>query len=173
IKTKSLDKNLLYFGALRFDEHGEIAPEWQHFGKRLFILPLLLVIERGDERIITLSYRTDGCFDWAKWLDDAVSLLQSLGNQKTRDGLTTAITMGGVVPSRHEYYANLDKALLAFQKHRNHRKVVLGRRRSILFKNALDPVDLYFRLKTKAKDAFLFFLDNGRSQAFFGGSPEL
>ncbi|HXW53874.1 MAG TPA: isochorismate synthase, partial [Myxococcota bacterium] len=80
--------------------------------------------------------------------------------------------MGTNKPERADYYASIAKALKHMANNQLDKKVVLGRRRSIFIKPMVDPIELYFRLSRKAKDAFLFFFDDGKS-AFFGGSPEL
>lgn len=172
-KANSLDEGQVYFGASRFDENAEIAPEWRSFGKKLFILPMLLVAKKNGRCTLSLNYRSDGHLSFSVWLDNAMSLLLAVATSRPQPALKIDFTVGRYLPHQEEYFSNIHRALKTMTAWPHHRKVVMGRRNSITIKNPLDPIELFFRLKQKSGDAFLFFLDCGFRSAFLGASPEL
>jgi menaquinone-specific isochorismate synthase len=171
--ASSLSPNQFYFGGMRFDEDAEISEEWQIFGKKTFILPLVVISRKNAHTMLSLTYRVDGPTSWPAWRDFASSILNVISKAVSTKVRKFAFDVVECLPHQNEYAENIHRALFAFKNSDAHKKVVIGRRKVLHIKDDPDPIALFLRLKEKTKDAFLFFLDCGFQSAFFGASPEL
>lgn len=171
-KAPSLFDEQIYFGAMRFDQNCEIAKEWKKFGKRLFVLPFLVVKQDSNQVSLSLNYRHDAHLSFGEWLDQAMKILRALIEPVNFPSDVVDAKMEDVTPSQEKYFANIKSAQALFAANPSRKKVVIGRRRSMVIDHKIDPITLYFRLEHR-RNAFLFFFDNGKGSAFFGGSPEL
>jgi menaquinone-specific isochorismate synthase len=171
-KTSSLLEHQNYFAAIRFDSLAKQSHEWANLGQSFFILPLLSVIIKKQQILLSLNFRNDAHISWPVFLDHAKSLLLALADSHVKPEQKIEIVMGEYLPNKRKYCENVIKALADFCCE-EHKKVVIARRRLVEIKNIIDPAELYFRLRKKSKNAFLFFLDDGKSTVFFGASPEL
>jgi menaquinone-specific isochorismate synthase len=172
-KANSLFDEQCYFGAIRFDEESEIALEWQCFGKRLFILPMVWVSKINGHSVLGINYRNDGYLSWPAWRDGCLSLLAAIAQSSPTQESYLDFEVSYLRPFREEYFTTVERALDELSTDVCHKKVVIGRRRSVKIKNFVDPIEFFFRLKNASHSAFLFYLDDGGTSAFFGRSPEL
>lgn len=171
-KSARLFPGQIYCGAIRFDDSMRISPEWQAFGKRWFILPLLYLSQKNGVFTVSLNYRHDHVpFD--AWLDFAQSLLEGVRRDTPEAIHSFAHNHKVYLPERDGYASTIHRALGAFKEQSASQKVVIGRRHSIELVDKIDPYHLFIRLAKKSRGAFLFFVDCGQSNAFFGISPEL
>lgn len=166
-KRATLFPEQSYFAALKFDEQAEVAPEWQDFGARVLVLPIVSLVKKNGQHQLILSFRADG-LPWNIWLDHALSILQALP-MPAGPPSEIAHEKSQYLPAKEVYCANVEHALAQFDGSK--KKVVLGRRCELPLKKSLDPAQLF--LKLKIEHAFLFFIDLGFKTAFFGASPEL
>lgn len=172
-KTKTLFPGQVYFGAKRFDQNTKISQEWQSFGHQLFILPLIFFCKHNGRCWFSLNYRFDGCLSFSAWRDHTLSLLNIIAKAQPPTKVKFDFAMAGYLPSRKEYSHSIECALLAFAENPLNKKVVIGRRNSVMINGKIDPAQLFFCLQSKSRDSFLFFFDAGKGAAFFGVSPEL
>lgn len=172
-KAPTLLDGQCYIGGTRFDVNSEIAPEWQSFGRELFILPLLLVQKSAKGITMMLNFRADGCFPYELWRDQALSALEALSRPQLFSPPPLFFSYYDEIPTKDTYALTINKALELFARGDEGRKVVLGRRNSLYFSLEQDPMALFSPLVKKMEKSFLFYLDNGLDTSFFGASPEL
>ena len=172
-KAKTLFDDQVYFGAMRFDEAADIAVEWRDFGKELFILPLVTIINRDGHCVLCVNFRSDGHLDWPVFQDRAITLLRALMREEPIALDKPLYQAQSYLPTKERYAFNIHRALNAFIENASHKKVVIGRRNCFTLGAAIDPGYLMYSLRENSRNAFLFFLDAGCGSAFFGVSPEL
>jgi menaquinone-specific isochorismate synthase len=165
----NLGQYQIYFGGLRFDENAVISPQWQDFGKAMFVLPLVLLGKVDNNYFLQVNYTPNYFVNFAFWQDMAQTLINLLG--KFSLDLENPQIKPLNSPSKIVYEKLMQKALNSFS-HTN-QKVVLGRRNDFLIAPNLNSLDLTHKLKAFHKNTFIFLLDLGNAQAFLGSSPEL
>lgn len=161
-----------YFTATKFDVEAHSAPEWRAFAAEQFILPMLLVKKHQNSIMLQMNFRANASVSWPMWRDHITTLAQALMGACISGDKRVDYSTQGYVPTREVYYHTINQALDALNQD-SQRKVVLGRRKSLALTQHIDPAWLYFRLKQRASEAFVFFFDTGQGSAFFGASPEL
>ncbi len=165
----NLGEQQIYFGGLRFDENAFISPQWQDFGKAMFVLPLVLLGKINTNYFLQVNYTPNNFINFDAWKDMAQTLINLLGkNSLDLDKPKIRLINS---PSKTAYEKVMQKALSSFSN--TNKKVVLGRRNDFLIDSSLNSLNLIHMLKALHKNTFIFLLDLGNAQAFFGSSPEL
>lgn len=173
-KAASLFDNQCYFGGTRFDVESTIAPEWQAFGRELFVLPLLLVERTKKGILLILNFRADSCVSEPIWRDQVSSLIQAISVLPSLCTLPPLFfSPDEEIPSKDKYAQIIRRALASFSTLPEQQKVVIGRRSSLVFTSEHDPLSFFIPLAKRSESSYLFLLDNGRGDAFLGASPEL
>lgn len=168
------DKELLsegqfYFGALRFDEDSFIETEWQNFGEYIFILPLLLIAQEKNNFYIQINFYPHANFDMDSWKKQALTLLENKTVKKEKQNFVANVAES--TPTRESYQNIVKRAIASFEF--ENQKVVLGKRTQILLCGQITFEYLLKKLLLISDKAFLFILDLGKNNIFFGASPEL
>jgi menaquinone-specific isochorismate synthase len=157
-------------GGQRFDEEVVPAPEWQNFHCGFFFLPMLQAVYEAGRWTLLINYCVNVPF--ALWQDHVLSILAR--HDQVLELFSLALPEHETLSSNKDSYFSAIKSAQRDLAHRpGAQKLVLARRRSLYFNERLEADKLFFRLKKASDRVFLFFLDNGRGQEFFGASPEL
>lgn len=173
-KASTLFDNQCYFGGTRFDIDSSMAPEWQSFGRELFVLPLLLVQKTSQSVLMMINFRSDGCVAEPAWRDQVFTLLNALSHKPlARFSSPLFFSRDDETPKKDHYFRIIEHALSSFARWPKRQKVVIGRRNSLFFDRDQDPLSFLVPLAHRSESSFLFLLDNGQGAAFFGASPEL
>ncbi|MEL6614218.1 MAG: isochorismate synthase, partial [Bacteroidota bacterium] len=156
-----------YIGALRFDASMAPETEWSGWGAGRFVLPRVELVARGPRTVLALHAvaSRDTPADLRAALDaldmSPASLAPSLEfpvarvDRPDREGWTAAVTDALKRMNRGDV-----------------QKVVLARRATYRFEEALDPTSLLSRLTEAAPEAFHVLLSDGDGRTFVAATPE-
>lgn len=156
-----------YLGALRFDSAMAPASEWAGWGEGRFVLPRVELVARGSRTILALHAvaSRDTADDLRAALEpldlNPAPLASALDypvarlDRPDREGWTAAVT---------DALARMDRGEV--------QKVVLARRATYRFAEALDPACLLSRLTDAAPEAFHVLLGDGEGRTFVAATPE-
>ncbi|KAL1207858.1 Isochorismate synthase 2 [Cardamine amara subsp. amara] len=166
------------YGGLRFDPHGKIAVEWEHFGSFYFTVPQVEFDEFGGSSMLAATVAWDDELSWT--LEKAIEALQETMLQVSsgivklrRESLGVSVLSKNHVPSQVAYYPAVNNALEIIKaKNSPLSKVVLARSSRIITGTDIDPIAWLARLQCEGQDAYQFCLQPPGAPAFIGNTPE-
>lgn len=164
----TLPDGAAFLGGLRFDASAQTEREWAGFGAGRFVLPRveLVVKDEGATLALNLLAGRDSAASVREALDavslDAASLPPVLDYPVARVDR----------PDRQGWHEAVESALGAMERGEMD-KVVLARRATYRFEEALDPAALLARLTEAAPTAFHVLLSDGAGRQFVAATPEL
>ncbi len=160
------DRNIRYYGGLRFADFSKPDSSWQSFGSSHFILPRFEIVRDHEESLLACNlFPADNlshimeefrqlCFDPKPVIFQMPRLLQRWDN-----------------PNQNGWRQKVEKALEAF-KPRHLEKIVLARKSTFEFERKLHSLQLFERLRAAAPQCFHFYFQFYPTAAFIGASPE-
>ena len=157
-----------YFGGLRFDpERGEDtrADEWDSFGAARFVLPRVEVLKRSKQYFVAVN-RTRNDRN-----EDIVAALAKLQRPGPFDAVTHRPHTGTDSPDRDGWIESVNRALDLIGRGAA-QKLVLARKRRLLFDTTPNPWTLLDRLRSSTENCFLFGVLSGSDYTFIGATPE-
>jgi len=156
-----------YFGGLRFDLGGPVAPEWADFESYDFVLPRAEIRRDSDRTTFVVNLAPD---DWLRPNDTIREIKRFAATEGPRHELSLPVFRDNC-PDEDEWAQNVDWALDAFSRSRL-AKVVLARRATFGFRDVLDPLALLERLSATTPNCYHFLFGHNEERAFVGASPE-
>jgi menaquinone-specific isochorismate synthase len=161
--------DIRYYGGCRFDIDRTIGDEWQPFGKYLFVLPRfeLTRTPSGTRLACNLFPHRD-----SEAADDIVTELNLLleVSDVTSSGLPAAVQREDE-PDRTEWSKAIGSALNSIREGRLE-KIVLARRTSLAFDEAVPPLSLMREISQSISSSYCFYFQPAPQVAFMGVTPE-
>ncbi len=159
--------SIRYFGGLRFAEAGPHDPEWNAFKQFRFVLPRFELVRKSGITTLACNMRAD---------DDMESVALELEALRMPDSPALPVAppapLGRTdVPDRELWMQRVEDALASVREDR-YEKIVLARRASLNFSEAIESGWLLSRLQAETTNAFLFCFQPDARHAFLGASPE-
>ena len=157
--------NPRYFGGLRFSNSGRIEHPWEYFKAYRFILPRFEVFTSNGTTTFACNMLAGEPLKTVE--DDFAGLVF---------GVTPRIELPRPVgrrdnPDRKSWRDNVTEALNSLRK-REYEKIVLARKVTFSFPEAVNPACLLSILKEKTARCFHFLFQPDSRAAFVGASPE-
>ncbi len=164
-----------YVGGMRFDPERAVADEWRPFERARFVLPRF-VLEAGPAgTFLACNLMLPGDADR---LEELRREVERLGDPLTPERALLPVPVGrNDIPGPAEWADNINRAVARFEaissgKEGSLEKVVLARRSTFQFAEALDPTLLLQRLQAATPHCFHFMMQFEPGGAFLGASPE-
>lgn len=164
--VRGLDEGIRVVGGMAFSAH-EFAPEWKSFGAVFFFIPRWTLVEDGAHTTLMLNLR--GGENWEDVERYLEQLVQSTDDVATDPG--TLPTARIDLPDFPGWQQAVESVLSAIEG-RLLEKVVLARRVTFAFDQAVDAFQLMRRLQRGTPSAYHFLFDPGEGATFLGASPE-
>jgi menaquinone-specific isochorismate synthase len=163
------DREVRYYGGLRFDPLREPDAEWAPFGAYRFVLPRFeLHAGDGEATLVCNLVLPRDARRHAEILDQVERLSFSRGGL---DNILREPVSRTDHPDREGWSRNVERALAAFSEGRLD-KVVLARRTELGFAEAVDAALLAESLEEATPGCFHFYVEPEAGVAFVGASPE-
>jgi menaquinone-specific isochorismate synthase len=164
------DPEIRYYGGVRFDAGRETDENWRPFGSFRFVLPRFeyvvegntaelacnVVMPRDRDRLEVLARACRGIAVPRRFNPRAISKLVERSDN----------------PEREEWHGQIRTALDLISHHAM-QKIVLARRSSMRFEEAVSALSLLARLRKTAPARFHFLFEAGETSTFMGATPEL
>ena len=164
------DKDVRFYGGVRFSNHRLADPGWKIFGACRFILPRFELYNHRDESslVCNLVYRRDRNIPLTEILREleGVTFLQ-----ENEDSQIPMMVRRRDDPDKAGWRQNVESAIRLLDQGEV-QKIVLARKSSFDFKNNLNPIALLLKLKTAMPECFHFCFMPEPGVAFIGASPE-
>jgi menaquinone-specific isochorismate synthase len=152
------NSDLKFFGGFSFDG----TDGWSDFGAGRFVIPRL----RLSKGTLTLAVMDAEDIDRAR-----LDLQQFSFDAKPFADTPPAPTTKKYSPTFDGWQSRIDEALSLIRSEVLE-KIVLSRKTTLRFSQALNPVSLAERLHETTHDCFVFCFDFGSNSAFVGATPE-
>ncbi len=170
---KRADPGIRYFGGLRFDpERPESRRDnrWDRFAIARFVLPRFEIIAADGKCYLACNFLAEetGTTATAKIIEAARQLRF---DPLSAPSETPPLLARADSPDRAQWNDLIADMLKAFTRGECD-KLVLARRTTLEFGNAVDPWHLLKRLRDLNKHCFVFGFQPDRSATFIGASPE-
>jgi menaquinone-specific isochorismate synthase len=163
------DREVLYYGGLRFDPLRETDAEWAPFGAYRFVLPRFeLHTADGEATLVCNLVLPRDARRQAEILDQVERL--SFPRETSDHALPEPVSRTDH-PDQDGWSRNVERALAAFSERRLD-KVVLARRTELGFAEAVDAALLAESLEEATPDCFHFYVEPEAGVTFVGASPE-
>ena len=163
------DREVLYYGGLRFDPLRETDAEWAPFGAYRFVLPRFeLHTADGEATLVCNLVLPRDARRQAEILDQLERL--SFPRETSDHALPEPVSRTDH-PDQDGWSRNVERALAAFSERRLD-KVVLARRTELGFAEAVDAALLAESLEEATPDCFHFYVEPEAGVTFVGASPE-
>lgn len=163
------DRQVRYYGGLRFDPLREPDAEWAPFGAYRFVLPRFeLHAGNGEATLVCNLVLPRDARRHAEILDQVERLSFSRGSL---DNILREPVSRTDRPDREGWSRDVERALAAFSEGRLD-KVVLARRTELGFAEAVDTVLLAESLEGATPGCFHFYVEPEAGVAFVSASPE-
>lgn len=165
--ARGLPKGATYLGGLRFDPDAPTAGEWTGFGASRFVLPRMELVVRDGEAALALNAIAgrDTAETVREILDDIVL-------DPPRLGLRLDYPVARVDRPDREGWDEAVLSALDAMSSGEMDKVVLARRATYRFEEALDSVLLLARLTEAAPTTFHVLLSDVAGHQFVAATPE-
>ena len=163
------DREVRYYGGLRFDPLRDPDVEWAPFGAYCFVLPRFELHTRDGEATLVCNLvlpRDAGRH--AEILEQVERL--SFSQDAPDDALPEPVSRTDR-PDERGWRDNVERALSAFSEGRLG-KVVLARRTELGFAEEIDAALLAERLREATPGCFNYYVEPEEGVAFVGASPE-
>ena len=170
---KRVDTGIRYFGGLRFDpERPESLRDnrWDRFAIARFVLPRFEIIADDGKCYLACNFLAEetGTTAIAKIIE---ATRQLSFDPLTAKAETPPLLARADSPDRAQWNDLIADMLKSFT-HGDCDKLVLARRTTLEFGNAVDPWHLLKRLRDLNKHCFVFGFQPDQSATFIGASPE-
>jgi menaquinone-specific isochorismate synthase len=163
------DREVCYYGGLRFDPLRETDAEWTPFGAYRFVLPRF-ELHAGDGEA-TLVCNLVLPRDARRHAEILAEVERLSFPRETSDHVLPEAVSRMDHPDRDGWSRNVERALAAFSEGRLD-KVVLARRTELGFAEAVDAALLAESLEEATPGCFHFYVEPEAGAAFVGASPE-
>jgi menaquinone-specific isochorismate synthase len=163
------DREVSYYGGLRFDPLREMDAEWTPFGAYRFVLPRF-ELHAGDGEA-TLVCNLVLPRDARRHAEILAEVERLSFPRETSDHVLPEAVSRMDHPDRDGWSRNVERALAAFSEGRLD-KVVLARRTELGFAEAVDAALLAESLEEATPGCFHFYVEPEAGAAFVGASPE-
>ncbi|MEM6325792.1 MAG: isochorismate synthase [Bacteroidota bacterium] len=162
----ALPEGATYLGGLRFDGTTPTEREWAGFGAGRFILPRVEMVVRDGEATLAVNAVSRDSHEAVRSALDRI-VLDPTPMPRALDYPVARVDR----PDREGWRGAVESALAAMERGEM-RKVVLARRATYRFEDALDPTALLHRLTEAAPTAFHVLLSDGAGRQFLAATPE-
>ena len=163
-------KQVRYYGGLRFDSDRNASEIWHEFGTSCFILPRIELQVRQDKTFLVCNLVLPRDFKNAEILLKQIQgLNMKLQSVPEFAGFPISRTDA---PIQKQWNAVVEEALEELGSHVEFDKVVLARMVSFKFADFFDRFLLFNSLYASTPNCFHFYFETDGNQAFLGATPE-
>ena len=157
--------HLKFFGGFQFSEHA-LTNEWKDYGMSHFVLPKYLITIEDERCYLTYTEQSQK-FN----IEEINDILSKLDESKRTDIIETPTMISNKDIQSEEWKALVDKVVQFMKDSVALQKVVLSRRRQIVFENEVNIEDALQRSLNINESSYLLLFESGKSQ-FISQTPE-
>ena len=157
--------HLKFFGGFQFSEHA-LTNEWKDYGMSHFVLPKYLITIEDERCYLTYTEQSQK-FN----IEEINDILSKLDESKRTDIIETPTMISNKDIQSEEWKALVDKVVQFMKDSVALQKVVLSRRRQIVFDNEVNIEDALQRSLNINESSYLLLFESGKSQ-FISQTPE-
>lgn len=166
------NKNLRYYGGIRFYNDREVDQGWDKFGNLRFIVPRWELHIAGDATTFACNILFAPGQAPSVLCDTLLSELEHLTFSDTHHHSPFPCPVRRIdSPDELAWRDIVEKTLQAFNSNEL-QKIVLARKTLFTLSDDLEPLSLMQRLKSTNPNLFYFYFQPEEHIAFLGGSPE-
>ncbi|MBA2694199.1 MAG: isochorismate synthase [Rubrobacter sp.] len=166
---RDAQRDVRYYGGLRFDAEDGPGEEWDAFGPYRFVLPRFEMVCEDEETSLACNIVLPRDVEKK---EEIIAEIEALSLPERDESFMLPRLAGRTdSPGFEGWRRNIEKALAAFEGG-GIDKVVLARRADFAFEEALDAPLLAEALREATPGCFHFYVELEEGVAFVGASPE-
>ncbi|MBN1561882.1 isochorismate synthase [candidate division KSB1 bacterium] len=165
------DRDIRYFGGMRFDPAQAVGDEWLPYAKFRFFVPRFELTNTKDCQTLSINFFISPRDDLAELYAELKRDVAKLKPPESADRRLPAILELSEQPDREQWGQMLETALAAIRR-RELEKIVLAGKTLLTFQHPLHPLHLLQQLLQKNGHTFHFSFQFQHGVNFLGMSPE-
>jgi menaquinone-specific isochorismate synthase len=159
------DRDVRYYGGIRFYQQKESSPEWQSFGGYHFFVPKYEIVVRKNECFFAYNFT-------AATQQDVNDLSEIVCISDKPVLIQPELVIQKNLPE-YELWSSMVNLILQKINTNDFSKIVLARKTILEFDRMLDPYTILKKLKRSIANSIIFLFQPEHAFSFIGASPEL